>query len=164
MADYFKIKKDGDPIYELYLIESGKKAKDGVKYLSSFDDFEEKEGGIRIYKRTGRNKDSIKGDYDLMIESIGVTDLSSMRFSKESTFKSFTIFQIESVKLSHKYEDRSNTDFSTCLKNPRLITSTDILKVKTGSSWPDCSIKDAEGFEALIAGIRREISLGKLGI
>ena len=151
MADYFKIKKDGDPIYELYLLERGKKAKDGVKYLSSFDDFEEKDGFL-IYKRTGRNKDSIKGDYDLMIESIGVTDFSSMRFSKESTFKSFTIYQIESVKLSHKYED------------PKLIASTDILKVKTGRSWPDCSIKDAEGFEALIAGIRREISLGKLGI
>ena len=151
MADYFKIKKDGDPIYELYLIEIGKKAKDGVKYLSSFDDFEEKDGFL-IYKRTGRNKDSIKGDYDLMIESIGVTDFSSMRFSKESTFKSFTIYQIESVKLSNKYED------------PRLITSTDILKVKAGRSWLDCSIKDAEGFEALISGIRREISLGKLGI
>ena len=151
MADYFKIKKDGDPIYELYLLERGKKAKDGVKYLSSFDDFEEKDGFL-IYKRTGRNKDSIKADYDLMIESIGVTDFSSMRFSKESTFKSFTIYQIESVKLSNKYED------------PRLITSTDILKVKAGRSWLDCSIKDAEGFEALIAGIRREISLGKLGI
>ena len=151
MADYFKIKKDGDPIYELYLLESGKKAKDGVKYLSSFDDFEEKDG-FRIYKRTGRNKDSIKGDYDLMIESIGVTDFSSMRFSKESTFKSFTIYQIESVKLSHKYED------------PRLIASTDILKVKTGRSWTDCSIKDADGFEALIAGIRREIALGSIGI
>jgi hypothetical protein len=151
MADHFKIKKDGDPIYELYLLERGKKAKDGVKYLSSFDDFEEKDG-FRIYKRTGRNKDSIKGDYDLMIESIGVTDFSSMRFSKESTFKSFTIYQIESVKLSHKYED------------PRLIASTDILKVKTGRSWTDCSIKDADGFEALIAGIRREIALGKLGI
>jgi hypothetical protein len=152
MAD-FKIKKDGDPVYELYLIESGKKAKDGVKYLSSFDDFEEKEGGIRIYKRNGRNNDSIvKGDYDLMIESIGVADFSSIKFSKESKFKSFTIFQIESVKLSHKYED------------PRLIASTDILKVKTGSSWTDLSIKDADGFEALISGIRREISLGKLGI
>jgi len=151
MADYFKIKKDGDPIYELYLLESGKKAKDGVKYLSSFDDFEEKDGFL-IYKRTGRNKDSIKADYDLTIESIGVTDFSSMRFSKESTFKSFTIYQIESVKLSNKYED------------PRLITSTDILKVKAGRSWLDCSIKDAEGFEALISGIRREISLGKLGI
>lgn len=150
MAAY-KIKKDGDPLYELYLLERGKKAKDGVKYLSSFDDFEEKDGFL-IYKRTGRNKDSIKGDYDLMIESIGVTDFSSMRFSKESTFKPFTIYQIESVKLSHKYED------------PKLIASTDILKVKTGRSWPDCSIKDAEGFEALIAGIRREISLGKLGI
>ena len=152
MADYFKIKKDGDPIYELYLLERGKRAKDGVKYLSSFDDFEEKEGGIRIYKRTGRNKDSIKDDYDLMIESIGVTDFSSIKFGKESTFKSFTIFQIESVKLSHKYED------------PRLISSTDILKVKTGRSWTDCLIKDAAAFEALIAGIRREISLGKLGI
>jgi len=159
MAD-FKIKKDGDPVYELYLIESGKKAKDGVKYLSSFDDFEEKEGGIRIYKRNGRNNDSIvKGDYDLMIESIGVADFSSIKFSKESKFKSWfeprrevTIFQIESVKLSHKYED------------PRLIASTDILKVKTGSSWTDLSIKDADGFEALISGIRREISLGKLGI
>ena len=152
MAD-FKIKKDGDPVYELYLIESGKKAKDGVKYLSSFNDFEEKEGGIRIYKRNGRNNDSIvKGDYDLMIESIGVADFSSIKFSKESKFKSFTIFQIESVKLSHKYED------------PRLIASTDILKVKTGSSWTDLSIKDADGFEALISGIRREISLGKLGI
>lgn len=156
MADYFKIKKDGDPIYEIFLLERGKKAKDGVKYLNSFDDFEEKEGGIRIYRRNGRDNDSsVKGDYDLMIESIGAADFTSMRFSKESTFKSFTIFQIESVKLSHKYED------------PRLISSTDILKVKTVKtlrSWPDCSIKDAEGFEALIAGIRREISLGKLGI
>ena len=87
-----------------------------------------------------------------MIESIGVTDFSSIKFGKESTFKSFTIYQIESVKLSNKYED------------PRLITSTDILKVKAGRSWLDCSIKDADGFEALIAGIRREISLGKLGI
>ena len=156
MADYFKIKKDGDPIYEIFLLERGKKAKDGVKYLNSFDDFEEKEDGIRIYKRNGRNNDSsVKGDYDLMIESIGAADFTSMRFSKESTFKSFTIFQIESVKLSHKYED------------PRLISSTDILKVKivkTLCSWPDCSIKDAEGFEALIAGIRREITLGSIGI
>ena len=151
MADYFKIKKDGDTIYELFLLERGKKAEDGVKYLSSFDDFEEKDGFL-IYKRTGRNKDSIKGDYDLMIESIGVTDFSSIKFGKESTFKSFTIYQIESVKLSHKYED------------PKLIASTDILKVKAGRSWLDCSIKDAEGFEALISGIRREISLGKLGI
>lgn len=152
MADYFKIKKDGDPIYELYLLERGKKAKDGVKYLNSFDDFEEKEG-IRIYRRNGRNNDSsVKGDYDLMIESVGVADFSSIKFSKESTFKSFTIYQIESVKLSHKYED------------PRLISSTDILKVKTGRSWSDCSIKDAEGFEALIAGIRREIALGSIGI
>ena len=151
MADHFKIKKDGDPIYELYLLERGKKAKDGVKYLSSFDDFEEKDGFL-IYKRTGRNKDSIKGDYDLMIESIGVTDFSSIKFGKESTFKSFTIYQIESVKLSNKYED------------PRLITSTDILKVKAGRSWLDCSIKDADGFEALIAGIRREIALGSIGI
>jgi hypothetical protein len=153
MADYFKIKKDGDPIYELFLLERGKKAKNGVKYLTPFDDFEEKEEGIRIYKRNGRNNDSsVKGDYDLMIESIGVTDFSSIKFGKESAFKSFTVFQIESIKLSHKYED------------PRLITSTDILKVKTGRSWLDCSIKDAEGFEALISGIRREISLGKLGI
>ena len=159
MAEYFKIKKDGDPIYELYLLERGKKAKDGVKYLSSFDDFEEKDG-FRIYKRTGRNKDSIKGDYDLMIESIGVTDFSSMRFSKESTFKSFTIYQIESVKLSHKYEDYHTP--STL--NPKIISSTDILKVKTGRSWTDCSIKDADGFEALIAGIRREIALGSIGI
>ena len=161
MAEYFKIKKDGDPIYELYLLERGKKAKDGVKYLSSFDDFEEKDGFL-IYKRTGRNKDSIKGDYDLMIESIGVTDFSSMRFSKESTFKSFTIFQIESVKLSHKYEDPRQDHFKSGLSN--IIVSTDILKVKVGRSWTDCSIKDADGFEALIAGIRREISLGKLGI
>lgn len=159
MADYFKIKKDGDPIYELYLLERGKKAKDGVKYLSSFDDFEEKDGFL-IYKRTGRNKDSIKGDYDLMIESIGVTDFSSMRFSKESKFKSFTIYQIESVKLSHKYEDYHTP--STL--NPKLISSTDILKVKTGRSWTDCSIKDADRFEALIAGIRREIALGSIGI
>lgn len=153
MADYFKIKKDGDPIYELYLLERGKKAKDGVKYLNSFDDFEEKEEGIRIYKRNGRKNDSsVKGDYDLMIESIGAVDWCNSNFRKESAFKSFTIFQIESVKLSHKYDD------------PRLVSSTDILKVKTGRSWSDCSIKDAEGFEALIAGIRREISLGKLGI
>ena len=153
MADYFKIKKDGDPIYEIFLLERGKKAEDGVKYLNPFDEFEEKEDGVRIYRRNGRNNDSnVKSDYDLMIESVGVADLSSMRFSKESTFKSFTIFQIESVKLSHKYED------------PRLISSTDILKVKTGRSWTDCLIKDAAAFEALIAGIRREISLGKLGI
>lgn len=153
MADYFKIKKDGDPIYELYLLERGKKAKDGVKYLNSFDDFEEKESGVLIYKRNGRDNDfRVKGDYDLMIESIGVTDFSSIKFGKESAFKSFTIFQIESVKLSHKYND------------PRLVSSTDILKVKTVHSWTDLSIKDAEGFEALIAGIRREISLGKLGI
>ena len=152
MADYFKIKKDGDPIYEIFLLERGKKAEEGVKYLNSFDDFEEKEGGVRIYRRNGRDFDSgVKGDYDLMIESVGEADLSSIRFGKESP-KSFTIFQIESVKLSHKYED------------PRLISSTDILKTKTVRSWSDCSIKDAEGFEALIAGIRREISLGKLGI
>ena len=63
MADYFKIKKDGDPIYELYLLERGKKAKDGVKYLSSFDDFEEKDGFL-IYKRTGRNNDSTSSFID----------------------------------------------------------------------------------------------------
>lgn len=146
MADYFKIKKDGDPIYEIFLLERGKKA-DGVKYLNPFDDFEEKEGGVRIYRSNGRNNDSsVEGDYDLMIESVGAVEF------KESTPKSFTIFQIESIKLSHKYND------------PKLIRSTDILKVKTGRLWPDCSIKDSEGFEALLAGIRREISLGKLGI
>lgn len=153
MAEYFKIKKDGDPIYEIFLLERGKKAEDGVKYLNSFDDFEEKEEGIRIYRRNGRDYDSrIKGDYDLMIESVGVADFNSIRFGKESALKSFTIFQIEIVKLSHKYND------------PKLISSTDILKVKTGRFWTDCLIKDAAAFEALIAGIRREISLGKLGI
>lgn len=155
MAGYFKIKKDGDPIYELYLIERGKKAIDGVKYLNSFDGFEEKEGGVRIYRRNGRERDcDIKGDYDLMIEAIGAADFSSIRFGKDKdkSFNSFTVYQIESVRLFHKYED------------PRLISQTDILKAKAIRSWPGCSIKDGEGFEALIAGIRREIALGSIGI
>lgn len=154
MAGYFKIKKDGDPIYEIYLIERGKKAIDGVKYLRSFDEFEESEGFL-FYRRNGRDSDlEIKGDYDLMIEAIGAADFSSIRFGKDKdkSFNSFTVYQIESVRLFHKYED------------PRLVSQTDILKAKAIRSWPGCSIKDGEGFEALMAGIRREIALGSIGI
>ena len=152
MADYFKIRKDGDPIYEIYLIERGKKAIDGVKYLRSFDELEESEGFL-FYRRNGRDSDlEIKGDYDLMIESVGEADYSSIRFVKERLAKPFTVYQIEAAKLARRYED------------PRLVRSTDTFKVKAIRSWLGCTIKDAEGLEALIAGIRREIALGSIGI
>ena len=145
----FKIKKDGDPIYEIYLLERGKRIMDGVKYLHSFDEFEESDG-FMIFNREGKyTKSSIDVDYDLMLVSIGKVDLSSIKYEK--TFKSFTVYQIESINLKHKYDDT-------------LISLRDTLKVKVSNSWPDCTIKDGPGLDALINGIRREISLGKIGI
>lgn len=146
----FKIKRDGDLIYEIFLLERGKRVNDGVKYLYSFDDFEEKDG-FMIFNREGKyTNSSIDVDYDLMLVSISKVDLSSIK--QEKTFNSFTVYQIESINLTHKYDE------------PTLISLKDTLKVKVSNSWSNYTIKDGPGLDALINRIRREISLGKIGI
>lgn len=151
MAAY-KIKKEGDKYYTIFFLERGKSATEGIVMCGDFDDLKETEGlpwNTLVYSRNGKDQDFKKGDYDLMIESIGEIDYNS--YNKEFA-KSFTVFQVESHKFVHKFED------------PGLIISTDYLTVKFEKSWQNCSINDGQGFEALIAGIRRDISLRKLGI
>lgn len=151
MAAY-KIKKEGDKYYTLFFLERGKSVSDGIVSVGDFDDLKKSEGipwNTLVYSRNGKGEDFNKGDYDLMIESVGEIDYNSYRKEFE---KSFTVFQVENYKFKHKFED------------PSLISSTDYLTVKFEKSWPDCNIKDGQQLEALIAGIRRDISLRKLGI
>jgi hypothetical protein len=151
MAAY-KIRKEGDKYYTLFFLERGNPVVDGIVTGGDFDDLKETEGlpwNTLVYSRNGKGQDFKKGDYDLMIESIGEIDYNSY---KKEFAKSFTVFQVESYKFKHRFDD------------PGLISSTDYLTVKFEKSWPDCNIKDGRDFEALIAGIRRDISLKKLGI
>jgi len=151
MAAY-KIKKEGDKYYTIFFLERGKSPMEGIVMVGDFEDLKETEGlpwNTLVYSRNGKGQDFKKGDYDLMIESIGEIDYNSYRKDFE---KSFTVFQVESYKFKHRFDD------------PGLISSTDYLTIKFERSWPDCNIKDGRDFEALIAGIRRDISLKKLGI
>lgn len=151
MAAY-KIKKEGDKYYTLFFLERGKSATEGIVMCGDFEDLKETAGlpwNTLVYSRNGKGQDFKKGDYDLMIESIGEIDYNSYRKDFE---KSFTVFQVESYKFKHRFDD------------PGLISSTDYLTIKFEMAWPDCNIKDGRDFEALIAGIRRDISLRKLGI
>ena len=156
MAAY-KIKKEGDKYYTLFFLERGKSATEGIVMCGDFEDLKETEGlpwntlvySREVYSRDGKDQDFKKGDYDLMIESIGEIDYNSYRKDFE---KSFTVFQVENYKFKHKFDD------------PGLISSTDYLTIKFEKFWSDCNIKDGCDFEALIAGIRRDISLRKLGI
>jgi hypothetical protein len=151
MAAY-KIKQQGDKFYSIFFLERGKSITEGIVTGGDFDDLKETEGlpwNTLVYSRNGKGQDFNKGDYDLMIESVGEIDFHSYRKEFE---KSFTVFQVENFKFKHKFED------------PGLISSTDYLTVKFEKSWPDCNIKDGQQLEALIAGIRRDISLRKLGI
>jgi len=154
MAAY-KIKKEGDKYYTIFFLERGKSAMEGIVMGGDFDDLKETEGlpwNTLVYSRNGK-QDFKKGDYDLMIESVGEIDYNS--YIKEFE-KSFTVFQVESHKFVHKFDDPGLIRF--------IGGSTDYLTVKFEKSWPDCKIKDGKDLEALIAGIRRDISLRKLGI
>jgi len=151
MAAY-KIKKEGDKFYSIFFLERGKSATDGIVTGGDFEDLKETAGlpwNTLVYSKNGNGLDFKKGDYDLMIESIGEIDYNSYRKEFE---KSFTVFQVENYKFKHRFDD------------PGLISSTDYLTVKFEKSWPDCNIKDGQQLEALISGIRRDISLRKLGI
>jgi hypothetical protein len=151
MAAY-KIKQQGDKYYTLFFLERGKPVFEGITAVGDFDDLKETEGlpwNTLVYSRNGKKEDFNKGDYDLLIESVGEIDFDSYRKEFE---KSFTVFQVENYKFKHKFED------------PGLISSTDYLTVKFEKSWPECNIKDGQQLEALISGIRRDISLRKLGI
>jgi hypothetical protein len=151
MAAY-KIKKEGDKYYSIFFLERGKSAMKGIMMAGDFDELKETTGipfNTLVYSRNGKGEDFKKGDYDLMIESIGEIDYHSYMKDFE---KSFTVFQVENYKFKHKFDD------------PGLISSTDYLTIKFEKFWSDCNIKDGRDFEALIAGIRRDISLRKLGI
>lgn len=148
MAAY-KIKKDGDPLYSLFFLEKEKSLSDGIVFVKDFDTKTESDGSF-VYTRNGRDSDSLKKiDCDLMIETVDKIDFHSYRKDFD---RPFTVFQIERYEFKHVFDD------------PGLISSTDRLTVKYLRSWPDCKIKDAQEMDALITGIRREISLGKLGI
>jgi len=151
MAAY-KIKQQGDKYYTLFFLERGKPVFEGIVAVGDYD-FLNASGGLPwntlVYSRNGKKEDFNKGDYDLLIESVGEIDFDSYRKEFE---KSFTVFQVENYKFKHKFED------------PGLISSTDYLTVKFEKSWPECNIKDGQQLEALISGIRRDISLRKLGI
>jgi hypothetical protein len=152
MAAY-KIKKDGDKYYTIFFLERAKSVSEGIVTAGEFDDLKETAGlpwNTLDYSRNGKGQDFKKGDYDLMIESVGEIDYNSS-YRKEFE-KPFTVFQVESFKFKHRFDD------------PGLISSTDYLTVKFEKSWTDCKIKDGQQLEALIAGIRRDISLRKLGI
>jgi hypothetical protein len=152
MAAY-KIKKEGDKYYSIFFFERGKSATEGIVMAGDFEDLQETEGlpwNTLVYSRDGKKEEFKKGDYDLMIESVGEIDYLS--YKKDLNLKSFTVFQVESYKFKHRFDD------------PGLISSTDYLTIKFEMAWTDCNIKDGRDFESLIAGIRRDISLRKLGI
>jgi hypothetical protein len=147
-----KIRKEGDKYYTIFFLERGKSAMKGIVMGGDYDELKETAGipfNTLVYSRNGKGEDFKKGDYDLMIESIGEIDYHSYMKDFE---KSFTVFQVESQKFVHKFDD------------PGLIISTDYLTVKFEKSWPNCSINNSQELEALISGIRRDISLRKLGI
>jgi len=151
MAAY-KIKKEGDKYYTIFFLQRGKSPMEGIVMGGDFEDLKETEGlpwNTLAYSRNGKGQDFKKGDYDLMIESIGEIDYNSYRKDFE---KSFTVFQVESYKFKHRFDD------------PGLISSTDYLTVKFERSWPECNINNGQELDALISGIRRDISLRKLGI
>ena len=151
MAAY-KIKQQGDKYYTLFFLERGKPVFEGIAAAGDYDHLKESEGipwNTLVYSRNGKKEDFNKGDYDLLIESVGEIDFDSYRKEFE---KSFTVFQVENYKFKHKFED------------PGLISSTEYLTVNFEKSWPECNIKDGQQLEALISGIRRDISLRKLGI
>ena len=151
MAAY-KIKQQGDKYYALFFLERGKPVFEGIVAVGDYDFLNASEGlpwNTLVYSRNGKKEDFNKGDYDLLIESVGEIDFHSYKKEFE---KSFTVFQVEKYKFKAKFED------------PGLISSTDYLTVNFDKSWPDCNIKDGQQLEALISGIRRDISLRKLGI
>jgi hypothetical protein len=148
----FKIKQEGDKYYTIFFLERGKPFSEGVTTGGDFDELKETSGlpwNTLVYSRDGKGWDFKKGDYDLMIESVGEIDYTSHRM--EFT-KSFTVFKVEKYNFKHRYND------------PNLISSTDYLTVKFEMFWSDCKIKDGKDLESLIKGIRRDISLRKLGI
>ena len=160
MSGYFNIKQDGDPVYNIFLIERGKKVSEGVSYTHSFEQSEEIEGSM-IYKRINDSSDfEVPEDCDLMIETIDHIDFGSMKCGKKAS-KSFTVFQISGF--SHNLEKK---DFGEGFMNMQRYKKRykETLSFQIVKSWPGCTIKDTEEMEALIAGIRREIMLGKLGI
>jgi len=153
MAKY-RIKKQGDLYYNIFLIEKGKSVLGGMSSIGVFDDLYESDGDPYkklVYSRDGKN-DELNGkkiDYDLMIESVSEIDLTSY---KKNFKTSFTVFQIENYEFKHKFDD------------PGLITSTDYLTVNFINSWPDCKINSTFDIDSLITKIRREITLDNLGI
>lgn len=154
--DKINIKREGDKYYMLFFLERGKPVLEGIVTGGDFDDLEETEGlpwNTLVYTRNGNGLDFKRGDYDLMIETIGKYDYNSYKNYNFSA-NTFKIYQIEKLNLKTKYND------------PRypILTSTDYLTVKFEKSWPDCKIKGGNEFEALITGIRRDISLRKLSI
>ena len=158
MSEYFKIKQDGDPVYNIFLIERGKKVSEGVTYTHSFEQSEEIEGSM-TYTRMGEGGDfELPEDCDLMIETIEHIDFGSIKYGKKAS-KSFTVFQISGF--SHNLE-RKDDGFMNMQRYRRRCKET--LSFEIVKSWPGCTIKDTEEMEALISGIRREITLGKLGI
>jgi len=159
MSEYFKIKQDGDPVYNIFLIERGKKVSEGVTYTHSFEQSEKIEGSM-IYTRSTESSDfEVPEDCDLMIETIDHIDFGSMKCGKKAS-KSFTVFQI--LGFSHNLEKKFGEGFMHMQRYKRRYMET--LSFQIVKSWTGCTIKDTEEMEALISGIRREITLGKLGI
>lgn len=161
MSEYFNIKQDGDPVYNIFLIERGKKVSEGVSYTHSFEQSEEIEGSM-TYTRMGEGDDfELPEDCDLMIETIEHIDFGSIKCGKKAS-KSFTVFQISGFTHNIERKDFGDDGFMDMQRYKRRCMET--LSFQIVKSWPGCTIKDAEEMEALISGIRREIALEKLGI
>jgi hypothetical protein len=153
----YKIKQQDDPIYNIFFLERGKGVVDGIVLADNFETLKESDG-VRVYSRDGKSYEFKIGDFDLMIETVDKIDFNR---HKKGFDRPFTIFKIESVDYNHTFDEVKEA-FRIGPIGRR--DSTDTLTVKFVKCWPDCTIKDTHEMEALISGIRRDISLEKLGI
>ena len=137
----------------LFFLERGKRVEDGILSAGTFYALEYGEGnltdGERHYVGTFPKYDFGKVVSGKFTSSFNESDWQR-RYDLmiEADGNSFAIFQLDSVRVVPDPSDASDCNIS----------------IKFAKSWPDCSRKGAKEIEALICGIRREISLSGLGI
>jgi len=149
----YRIKQQGDPVYNIFFLERGKDVVDGIVMAWNFETLME-DDSVRVYSRDGKNHEFDIGDYDLMIETVDKIDFNRHRKGFD---RPFTVFKIESVDYKSEFDEGAMTP------NGRR-SSTETLTVSFAKHWQDCAINDTHEMEALISGIRRDISLERLGI
>ena len=132
----------------LFFLERGKRVEDGILSAGTFYALEDGEGNLTDGERhyVGSGKSILS---HVALRSFDESDwLRCYDLIIEADGKSFTIFQLDGVRVVPDPSGGSDCGIS----------------IKFASSWPDCSRKGAKEIEALICGIRREISLSDLGI